>query len=262
MNISFIGFGHMAKAIAQGLLTNKNNQLHAAAPSLPIGITAEGINTHHNNLAVIPGADIIILAVKPAQMAAVFTQIRPALDADCLIISIAAGLSLSWFEKHGSAGLAIVRAMPNMAAAVGKSATPLIANALATPSQKQSAEQIFTSIGLTAWVQQESDMDTLTALSGSGPAYVFLFMEALIKAAQDLGLGEDIARSFTLQTVFGALSLATESKLGLAELRHHVTSPAGTTAAAIEVFTERGLDDIVCSAMQAARNRARQLGEF
>lgn len=262
MKISFIGFGHMAKAIAQGLLANSNNQLRAVAPSLPIGINDDGIKTHHDNLAIIPDADIIILAIKPAQMDAVFTQIRPALAPDCLVISIAAGINLPWFEKHASKSLAIVRAMPNMAAAVGKSATPLIANAYTTPQQKQAAEQVFATVGLTAWVQQESDMNALTALSGSGPAYVFLFMEALIKAAMDLGLGEDIAKSFTLQTVFGALSLATESTQDLAELRHRVTSPAGTTAAAIDVFTERGLDEIVFAAMKAAHDRAHQLGKI
>jgi len=259
MNISFIGFGHMAKAIAQGLVASGTHHLNAAAPSLTIGVNQLGVNTHYDNLAVIAGADIIILAVKPKQMSAVFTQIMPALPAQCLIISIAAGISLPWFANHAQP-LAIVRAMPNIAAAVNKSATALIANEFVSKQQQQWAEQIFSAIGLTTWVMQEKDIDALTALSGSGPAYLFLFMEAMIKGAMDLGLTEEIATSFTLQTCDGALSLAGKSELTLAQLRQNVTSPAGTTAAAIDVFSNQGLNELVIAAMNAAFMRAQQLG--
>jgi len=258
MNISFIGFGNMAKAIAQGLVSNKENQLRAAAPSLPIGTNAQGIYTHHDNLAVIADADVIILATKPAQTEAAFSQIRESIPSNCLIISIAAGLNLSWFAERGGSQIALVRAMPNITAAVGKGATPLMASECVSAQQKERADQIFSQLGLTHWVKQESEIDAFTALSGSGPAYLFLFMEAMIKAGVALGLSEDIAKSFTLQTCHGAIHLAAKSS-SLTELRQKVTSPAGTTAAATEVFNARGLDETVLAAMKAARDRAHQL---
>jgi pyrroline-5-carboxylate reductase len=257
MNISFIGFGNMAKAMAAGLLNHYN--LRAASPTLPIGINENGIKTFANNLSVVTDADIIILAVKPALMDTVFEEICETIPKHCLVISIASGISLPWFAKKGPK-VAIVRAMPNIAAAIGESATPLIANALVSAEQKQWAEEIFTRIGIITWVKKEADIDAFTALSGSGPAYVFLFMEAMIKAGVDLGIEENIATSFALQTVHGALSLASQSKRGLADLRKSVTSPAGTTAAALEVFSKEGFEEIVCKAMKAACERAEELG--
>ena len=189
----------------------------------------------------------------------VLTQIRTILPPHCLIISVAAGLSLTWFANR-SPNTAVLRAMPNIAASIGLSATPLIANEFVTETQKQCAEQIFTRLGLITWATKESDIDAFTALSGSGPAYIFMFMDAMIKAAIDLGLADDVAKSFTLQTFHGALNVASESKLNLVELRKKVTSPAGTTAAAIEVLTEHGFNDLIFDAMKAACERARALG--
>lgn len=249
----------MAQAIAKGLLHNKSNQLQASAPSLAVGINDLGIKTNSDNLAVIADADVIILAVKPTYMATVLTEISANIPHHCLVISIAAGLSLPWFAKR-IANTALVRAMPNMAAALGKSATPLIANHLVTEEQKQWTEQIFSSIGLYSWTKHEFDMDAFTALSGSGPAYIFMFMEAMIKAAVSLGIAENIAHTFALQTFKGSLSLITESKLSLHELRKSVTSPAGTTAAAIEVLTQHGFDELIFAAMKAASDRAAELG--
>lgn len=259
MNISFIGFGNMAKAMAKGLLLDGKNKLQASSPSLQTGINEDGIRTYCDNLAVIPEADIIILAVKPAQMALVFAQISTQLPSNCLVISIVTGISLPWFAKH-SPKLAIVRAMPNIAAAIGKSATPLIANEFVTKQQKQWTEHIFSCIGLTTWVEKETDIDSFTALSGSGPAYIFMFMDAMIKAATTLGLTHEIATSFALQTFDGALSLANQKTLDLTELRNMVTSPAGTTAAALEVLTKHHFDEIIYTAMKAAYERARVLG--
>jgi len=261
MKISFIGFGNMAQAIADGLLDNKDYQLWAAAPSLSVQSTPQGISTHHHNAAIIADADIIVLAVKPLQMPAVFAEIQAKIPANCLVISIAAGLNLAWFNKRASSSLALVRAMPNIAASVRQSATPLFANELVTTRQRETAERIFSAIGLTVWVKQESDIDAFTSLSGSGPAYIFLFMEAMINAAKALGLSEEIATSFTLQTCLGALSLASTSELSLSELRNKVTSPAGTTAAAIEVFKSQGLETITLKAMKAAYERAQQLAQ-
>jgi pyrroline-5-carboxylate reductase len=259
MRISMIGFGNMAKAIAQGLMLDKTNLLQAASPSLPIDLYQERIKTHYDNLAVIAGADVIILAVKPTHMAHVTHQINTCLPPHCVIISIAAGLSLNWFSKHLHPNTPLIRAMPNIGAATGNAATPLIANEFASELQKQAAERIFSSIGLVSWLKCESEMNAYTALSGSGPAYVFFFMEALIQGAIALGLTEDVAKAFTLQTVKGALSLAATTDQSLTELRKKVTSPAGTTAAALEVLSKQGFEKIISAALQAANNRAQAL---
>jgi len=260
MNISFIGFGNIAKSIAKGLMHDKSNKLRASAPSLPIGIDGNGIQTCHDNLSVLPHADILILTVKPPQMRAVMEQISTVIPEGCLIISVATGINLCWFANY-IPSKAVVRAMPNIAAAIGKSATPLIANENATNQQKQWAEQIFNRLGIITWAQKESDIDTFTALSGSGPAYVFLFMESMIKSAVKLGIAKDVATSFTIQTFNGALNLVTESELDIVELRKTVTSPAGTTAAAIEIFTQHGIDKLIDDAINAACKRAKVLGE-
>lgn len=260
MNISFIGYGNIAKAIAAGLCRNTVNQLRAAAPSLPTGINNDGIKTFSDNQAVIANADVLILAVKPAQMSAVLTAINTdQLPAHCLVISVASGLNLSWFE-HYLPNTAIVRTMPNIASAVGKGATPMIANNIVTKSQQKQAEEIFTSLGIATWIQNERDINAFTALSGSGPAYIFIFMEAMIKAAIKLGIAEEVAKAFTLQTFDGALELANQSKHSLSELRASVTSPAGTTAAAVRVLTQHNIDTLIAEAMHAAHERAEQLG--
>lgn len=249
----------MAKAIAQGLLQDDSIQLFVASPSLPVGVNEDGIHTHFNNLAIIPQSDVIILAVKPAQMQLVVEQIKSERPAQCLVISIASGLTFKWFDQLTGLNWPIVRAMPNIAAAVKQSATPLIANERVTDVQKEIAQQFFSRIGLTTWVQNEDAINSFTALSGSGPAYVFLFMEAMIKAAEALGLPNDIATSFTLQTLQGALSLAASQDTSLAELRAAVTSPAGTTAAAIAVLESHGFYQLIKNAMQAAYDRSLQL---
>lgn len=262
MNISFIGYGNIAKAIAAGIKLNEVHEIRAAAPSLPTGINKSGIRTYSDNLEVIGDSDILILAVKPSIMSAVLEQINiNVFPKDCLVISVASGLNLSWFEQH-LPHIPIIRAMPNIATALGKGATPMIANKFVTKIQQQRAEQIFANLGLVTWVDKERDMDGFTALSGSGPAYIFMFMEAMIKAAIKLGIEEKIATAFALQTCNGAVALATESPLELKDLRNTVTSPGGTTAAAIDVFTRYNLDSIVDEAMNSACDRARQLGQF
>lgn len=259
MNIAFVGYGHMAKAIARGLIGKGNYTLSAAAPSLIPGINIEQIRTHHDNKEVIKEADVIILAVKPIHMSSVLEQIIPNLPPNCLLISVAAGLNLSWFAKHGVKTQALIRTMPNTPAAVGLAATPMFANTFTTPEQKQCAEHIFSCIGITTWAEKEEDIDTFTALSGSGPAYVFLFIEAIVNAAVKLGLTEPVAKTFTLQTLNGALKLAQDSDLSLNQLRTRVTSPGGTTAAALNILHGQ-LDALILSAMTAAKLRSKELG--
>lgn len=259
MKISFIGYGNMAKAIARGLIQQQAHSLYAAAPSLSVGVNEDQVCTHNDNKEVIKDADIIILAVKPFQMSQMLKEIMPSLQQDCLLISVAAGLNLSWFAAHCGSKQAVIRTMPNTPASVGLAATPMIANQYATTEQKQQAEVIFSQIGLTTWAKNEEDMDTFTALSGSGPAYVFSFISAMVDAAVTLGLDEESAHAFALQTVSGSLKLAQNTDLSLTQLRTKVTSPGGTTAAALGVLDQQ-LNDLILAAMSAAKKRAHEIG--
>jgi pyrroline-5-carboxylate reductase len=259
MNICFIGFGSMAKAIARGLVKDKQHHLSASAPSLTLGVNHEGIHTFANNIEAIKGADLVILAVKPGQMDAVLKEIAPELSETCLLISVAAGLNMDWYAKYFSKPQAMIRTMPNTPASIGLGATPMIANHHTHEEQKKWAEIVFSSIGLIHWLADEAQMSAFTALSGSGPAYVFLFVEALVAAAVDLGVDGDIAKIFALQTCKGAIQLAEESDFSLSELRTRVTSPSGTTAAALNVL-HPPLEKLILSAMRAATVRSQELG--
>lgn len=261
MNLSFIGFGNLAKAIASGLATHSEYSLSASAPSLSIGVTKEGIKTHNDNKQIIHNAHIIILAVKPTVMRAVLHEIVPILPKGCLLLSVAAGLNFAWFASLCAHDQALIRSMPNTPAAIGLGATPLIANQWASSAQKECAEQIFATLGITCWANNEEDLDSFTALSGSGPAYVFYFMEALIKGAVALGLSEADARIFTLQTLKGTVALAEQSTLSMHELRAQVTSPKGTTAAAMTVL-EPQFSELLESALKAAKIRALELASI
>lgn len=259
MKIAFIGFGNMAKAIATPLQANPQYVLWAAAPSLPVAYVEQGVSTHPDNLAVLERADIVILAVKPAQMHAVLTQIRDAIPAQALVVSVAAGITVAWLTKHCRKAQAIVRCMPNIAVAVAQGATPLIANQHVQAVQKHDIETLFRHMGIVTWVNDENDIDRLTALSGSGPAYVFLFLEALIHGAQALGLDYATARTFALQTLRGAHDLAYQQVMAIDLLREQVTSKKGTTAAALDILEKADFQSAVQAAMQAAFTRAQEL---
>ncbi len=249
----------MAKAIAQNLTDQRNYHIKAAAPSLSEGRSSEGIITTSDNLQAIVDAELIILAVKPARMAAVLSQIKDKIPEDCLLVSVAAGLSLAWFEQRCRQGQALIRSMPNITVTINKGATPLIANNSVTNEQKRKAAELFQQMGIVSWTRNENDLDAFTALSGSGPAYVFLFLEALIDASRKMGLDEEIAKAFALQTLIGAVEMALHSKLTVEELRKKVTSPAGTTAAALAVFEELKFKELIFKAMTAAEARAKEL---
>lgn len=261
MNISFIGFGNMAKAIAKGLLQNKSYTIKAAAPSLSVGFNSQGIETHFDNLAVLPDANILILAIKPTEMGSVLMQIRPYISKNCVVISLAAGRKLNWILHYLDKETPIIRAMPNIAAEVGESATPLIANEFVTDEQKTITESLFSLVGAITWIKEETEIDAYTALSGSGPAYVFLFMEALVDGACSMGLSKEIASSFALQTVQGAVTLAQTTTTSFTDLRTKVTSPAGTTSAAITVLQNLKFKETIQAAMHAAYERSQQLSK-
>jgi pyrroline-5-carboxylate reductase len=259
MNISFIGYGKMAKAIIQGLHHLPNYQLRAASPSLNDNIDHWGVHTTSNNIAVINNADIIMLCVKPTIMANVIEEIKLIIPKGCLLISIAAGLNLDWFQSRLAPETAVIRAMPNIGAAVKLSATPLIMNNYVTSQQHHIVETLFNHIGTSCWVQQEKDMDIFTALSGSGPAYVFQFIQSMIDAAIDMGIEAPIAKKFALATVNGAVTLATQSDENLQQLCQQVTSKGGTTAAALKVLEDHHFSKTIAAAMNAARQRAQAL---
>ena len=216
--------------------------------------------TTSNNREAAQFADVIVLAVKPQVIKSVADELAQVVgERHPLVISIAAGIcetSLrNWLGEH----TAIVRAMPNTPALVQSGATALYANPLVSEEQCNLAESILRAVGLVIWVSDEAMMDTVTALSGSGPAYFFLLMEALTSAGSRLGLPEDTARLLTLQTAFGAAKMALESAEDAGQLRRRVTSPGGTTERAIGEFQKSNFEEIVLTALQTAVERSHEL---
>lgn len=260
MKITFIGYGNMARALIQGFEKNPTLHIHTASPSLTTGQQG-AVFTHSDNKAAIAQADFVFLTVKPAKMAEVLHEIGQALPPQAVLLSVAAGVSLEFIQSFCRPQQAIIRCMPNLAHAVGQGATPLVANEALTPTQRQQVATLFEQAGMYAWVR-EDQLNAFTAVSGSGPAYVFLFIEALVNGAIQLGLDAEMARDFVRQTLRGAVTLWETSGLSAQALREKVTSPAGTTAAAIAVLQAQGFESLVESAMKAAFERAKELGSI
>lgn len=218
------------------------------------------IRTTTDNREAVATADIIILAVKPQVMQQVLAPLSDLVQQNQpLVISIAAGITIANLLNWLGADLPVVRTMPNTPALVKQAATGLYANPWVSADQKKSAELIFNAVGIACWFENEADLDVVVALSGSGPAYYFLVMEAMEKAAVQLGLSAAAARQLTLQTALGAAQLALQSDDSPEELRRKVTSPGGTTQAAIASFEEAGLEDLFARAMKAAYDRSIEL---
>jgi pyrroline-5-carboxylate reductase len=209
-------------------------------------------------------ADVIILAVKPQVFPAVLAQLKGNLKPGAMIMSVAAGITLSSIEAELGNGFAYVRTMPNTPALVGCGATGLYGTQL-SEAQREQADAIMASVGITLWVAEEAQLDAVTAVSGSGPAYFFLLMESMINSGKTLGLSESEATALTLQTALGAAKLAQQG-IERAEdtpstLREKVTSPGGTTAAALSTMMAANLPDTIAAALQSARDRAAELGK-
>jgi pyrroline-5-carboxylate reductase len=203
--------------------------------------------------------DVVVIAVKPNQLATALVELAPGARGS-VFLSIAAGKTLAQLEAGLGAGAAVVRAMPNTPAAIGQGISALVANSAVTPAQRALCEELLAAVGATAWLDDEGDMDAVTAVSGSGPAYVFLLIECLERAAVDAGLAPELARRLALATVAGAGAYATAADEPAAELRRRVTSPGGTTQAALEVLgAEHGLGDLIGRAVRAAAKRSREL---
>jgi len=220
------------------------------------------VATFARNEAAADGADVVVLAVKPQITGVVARGLADSIaEQQPLVISIAAGIRESALRGWLGEKTAIVRSMPNTPAMVQSGAAALYANPVVSESQRSIAESILRSVGLVIWIEDEALMDTVTALSGSGPAYFFLFMEALQNAGCELGLPQETARLLTLQTAFGAAKMALESSEDAATLRKQVTSPGGTTEHALAVLQENGLADLVSRALRAAATRSRELAD-
>ncbi len=266
-SITIIGAGNMGGSLIHGLIRNAypKDRILACDPSNEIRQTLENtfhIRTTNDNHQAAEIADVIIFAVKPQYMAAVLAETAKAIEArHTLVISVAAGIRVESLQACLKHPAAIVRAMPNTPALIGCAATALYANPQVSAKQRELAESILRAVGITVWLEQENLMDTVTALSGSGPAYFFLIMEALEEAASQLGLPFDIAHLLTLETALGAVRMAIEGSKSLSALRHQVTSPQGTTEKAISVLESNNIRGLLKQALLAAKLRSEELGK-
>jgi pyrroline-5-carboxylate reductase len=263
--IGFIGAGNMAASLIGGLIAKgfAPTSLFASDPNteaLQALAQRAGITACINNHAVVAQADVLVLAVKPQVMQTVLTDIAPAVQArQPLVISIAAGIGINNLCAWLGGDVAMVRCMPNTPALVQLGASGLYANERVTPRQRDQAQAILAAVGIALWLDTEEQIDAVTAVSGSGPAYFFLLMEAMIAAGEKLGLAAETSRLLTLQTALGAAQMAITSDVDAAELRRRVTSPGGTTERAIAHFEANGLRNMVDGALQAAALRSQEM---
>jgi pyrroline-5-carboxylate reductase len=265
--IGFIGGGNMASSLISGLIASG----HASQNIWVSDVNPDALKTLADNLRVnvsssneviVNEADVIVLAVKPQIMGEVAQPIAAAIQKKSpLVVSIAAGISQRSLSRWLGAETAIVRCMPNTPALVLTGATALHANHKVSAEQRNLAETILRSVGIALWVQDESQLDVVTAVSGSGPAYFFLLMETMEKTAVELGLSEVTARLLVQQTALGAAKIALESSESPEQLRKRVTSPGGTTQRAIETFQQGGFNELVNKALHAARDRSIEMSK-
>ncbi|MDD5577700.1 MAG: pyrroline-5-carboxylate reductase [Methylobacter sp.] len=265
--IGFIGGGNMATSLISGLIASGHSprQLWVSDinPEILESLAANlNVNTLASNEAVIDQVDVIVLAVKPQALKEVAKNAAASIQQKkLLVVSIAAGITQNSLNHWLGHEIAIVRCMPNTPALVLTGATVMHANSKVTAEQRTLAENILRSVGIALWVEKESELDAVTAISGSGPAYYFLLMEAMEKAALELGLDEVTARLLVQQTALGAAKIALESPESPEQLRLRVTSPGGTTQKAIETFEQGGFIELVSKAIQSAHNRSIEMSK-
>ncbi|GGI21237.1 MAG: pyrroline-5-carboxylate reductase [Oxalicibacterium faecigallinarum] len=265
LKISFIGGGNMAAALIGGLA----DKLTAASNIHVIDIHVDSIQRLQQQFGVsisgdidatIADSDVIVLAVKPQQMKGVVAQVLPHIGTQ-LVLSIAAGIRASdlsrWLGGHG----AIVRTMPNTPALIGKGVTGMVATTGVSAEQRTAADAILRAVGETVWLDDEALIDPVTAVSGSGPAYVFYFLEAMQQAAQEMGLTAEQGNALAISTFVGAAELAAKSDDPVSVLRERVTSKGGTTYAALSSMEDSGVKEAIVRAMKAAAARGKALGE-
>ncbi|RZF50156.1 pyrroline-5-carboxylate reductase [Acinetobacter halotolerans] len=263
-NICFIGGGNMAQALIGGLLSRglPTTRITVSDPVEQIRqiLEEKGIQTTTDNVAAIKEADVVVLAVKPQVLATVLQPLKGLLS-DKLVISIIAGAEIQTISDLIGGSERIVRVMPNTPALVQTGAHGIYASAAVGTKDRELTSQILAATGLTIWVDNEAQIDAVTAVSGSGPAYFFYLMESMIRAGKNLGLDEKVATALTLQTALGAAQMAITSSNSPAELRKNVTSPNGTTQAALEVFDRGQISQNIQAALAAAQKRSQELAQ-
>ncbi|MBL4583043.1 MAG: pyrroline-5-carboxylate reductase [Pseudomonadales bacterium] len=266
--ITFIGSGNMASALIGGIVKQgfPANNIIVAGPEQGQLDTLQqqlGVRVTTDNSAAVSEADLVVFAIKPQIFRPVLEDVRAAVaQRKPLLISIAAGITvaamLDWLQQPA----AIVRCMPNTPALVQHGATGMFANDEVSDAQKQQAQSVMDAVGISLWLDTESEIDAVTAVSGSGPAYYFLVMEAMEAAAIEMGLTPDTARRLTQKTALGAAALASEGSQDPAQLRVNVTSPGGTTERALQTFEKGGLKKLFAQAMEDARLRSVELAKL
>lgn len=265
--VAFIGAGNMAGALIRGLISTGTvpaERIIAADPDrtrLDALQSELGVRTAEDNAEALSGADVVVLATKPQVFPIVLPALGASLGTDALIVSIAAGISSKIIEQALPAGARVVRTMPNTPALVGAAATAIAAGAEATDADLALVETLFQSVGLCVRVP-ESQIDAVTGLSGSGPAYVFAMIEALRDAGVREGLSEEISLQLAAQTVLGAARLLFEARESPETLRERVTSPGGTTRAGLDALEASGFAETLAGAVRAATRRSNELREI
>ena len=264
--LSFIGCGVMGQAMIKGILNQKliePERITASEPRLERAQEIHGryeVRTTKDNRVAVRGARIIVLSVKPQTLPKILPEIRDEVSADALIISIVAGMRISVIQR-GLGVAAIVRSMPNTPGQIGHCMTVWTATEAVNEAQRRQAQAILGALGKELYVTEESYLDMATALSGTGPAYVFLFMEALIDAGVHMGFSRHVAEELVYQTMAGSVVMARETGLHPTQLRNQVTSPGGTTAEALYQLEKGGLRTVISKAVWAAYQRSKALGE-
>jgi pyrroline-5-carboxylate reductase len=265
--IAFAGSGNLTQALITGLLSNQYDpqKIWAADPDrekLQVLSQRFGVKTTQNNLEAIQQADVVLLAVKPVHLQTLCTEIKAlVLQRRPLVISVAAGATIALLEKWLGSYATIVRAMPNTPAMVGAGATGLYADSAVTTAQKELAEVIFRAVGMTVWAADENQLDLICAVSGCGPGYIFLIMEAIEEAARQKGMNAQRSRLLTAQTFLGAAKLALESDHPLAELRRQVTSLKGATEKAVQILEQGGIRSLLADAIEGAAERCSEIAK-
>ncbi|WP_455375745.1 pyrroline-5-carboxylate reductase [Kaarinaea lacus] len=266
MNILFIGGGNMASSLIGGLIadgfdSNKISVVEINSEKRERLAQTFGVQAFPALESAIDHQDVVVFCVKPQQFKEVAVAGGKLLKTDSLVLSIAAGIRTADIATWLGGDRAIVRAMSNTPALVQTGASALYANPNVSDDQRNNAESLLRAAGIVEWVEDESLMDVVTALSGSGPAYFFRIMEGLINGAEKLGLSKDVAHLLTLQTMLGAAKMALESQEDIATLREQVTSPGGTTEQGLAVMNDNDIDGLLLKILTAARERATQLAD-
>jgi len=266
--IAFIGGGNMARSLIGGMIATgiSNQDISVSEPKADLREKLNedfGVSASEDNASAVMGADVVVLAVKPQVLQEVVTPLGNLIaETRPLLISVAAGVTSSSIERWVGGRPALIRVMPNTPALIGAGISALYANSNVSDDHRALAEKIVTAVGKTIWIEEESLMDAVTAVSGSGPAYFFYVMQAIHDAAVGEGLDAKTARLLSLETALGAARLAVESTEDPGTLQKQVTSPGGTTEAAIRVLNDSGVGDALQRAVSAARARGGELAKL